>query len=182
MVKVTADVEVSWSRLTTWLAQHAPVSFAALRPPASGPDPALPADLRRLLLINDGADSSEHTQATFLPGMFRPLPADQIAASNAMHIEILADHDGDDMIGHWWHPKWITLGSDGLGNALVIDDRPGPERGKVWEWSKYDGLIWEFAPSLGEFLAGVAAALEGGSPLLGWRAQMEDGDLEWTPE
>jgi cell wall assembly regulator SMI1 len=153
-----AEVEEFWSRVTAWL----------------------PGELRRLLLINDGADESERTGARFLPGMHRLLPADQIAEDNAMHIEILADLD-DEMIGYWWHPQWIVFGSDGAGHRLVIDDRPGPGRGKVSEWSRTDGLIWEFAPSIGEFLADVASALEGGTPLHGWRPVVENGDLEWIP-
>jgi cell wall assembly regulator SMI1 len=175
-----AEVGESWSRVTAWLAANAPVTCAILRPPAPAPDDRLPGDLRRLLLINDGADVSERTAANFLPGMHRLLPADQIAETNAMRTEILADFD-DEMTGRWWHPRWIAFGSDGAGNGLVIDDRPGPGRGKVWEWSRVDGLIWEFAPSLGEFLADVASALEGGTPLHGWRPVVENGDLEWIP-
>jgi cell wall assembly regulator SMI1 len=98
-----------------------------------------------------------------------------------MHIEILAGLDDDEMIGYWWHPRWIVFGSDGAGHRLVIDDRPGPWRGKVSEWSRTDGLIWEFAPSIGEFLADVASALQGGTPLHGWRPVVGNGDLEWIP-
>jgi cell wall assembly regulator SMI1 len=176
-----AEVEESWSRVTAWLAANAPVAHAMLRPPASALDARLPVELRRLLLINDGADESERTGARFLPGMHRLLPADQIAADNAMHIEILADFDDDEMVGHWWHPRWIAFGSDAAGHRLVIDDRPGPGRGKVWEWSRTDGLIWEFAPSLAEFLADVATALGDGTPLYGWRPVVESGDVDWEP-
>jgi cell wall assembly regulator SMI1 len=164
-----------------WLAVNAPVTRAMLRPPAVALDARLPAELRRLLLINDGAEPSERTTAGFLPGMFRPLPAEEIAETNAMLAGILAEGD-DEQTGRWWHPEWIMFGGDGMGNGLVIDDRPGPGRGTVWEWSKYDGLIWEFAPSVGEFLADVAGALEGGTVVYHWRPQVENGDLEWEPE
>jgi len=175
------EVEESWSRVTAWLAANATVTHAMLRPPASALDARLPAELRRLLLINDGADVSERSAAGFLPGMHRLLPAGQIAEDNAMHIEILADLDDDDMAGHWWHPQWIVFGSDGAGDRLVIDDRPGLGQGRVWQWSRTDGLIWEFAPSMGEFIADVASALEGGTPLNGWRPVLENGDLQWDP-
>ena len=168
-----AEVEESWSRVTAWLAANAPMTHAMLRPPASALDARLLGELRRLLLINDGAGESERTGARFLPGMHRLLPADQIAENNAMRIEILADLDDDEMIGHWWHPQWILLGSDGAGHGLVIDDRRGPGQGRVSEWSRTDGLIKEFAPSIGDFLADVATALEVGTPLHGWRPEVE---------
>jgi cell wall assembly regulator SMI1 len=119
-----AEVEESWSRVTAWLAANAPVTYAMLRPPTSALDAGLPADLRRLLLINDGADESERTGARFLPGMHRLLSAEQIAEDNAMGMEILADLDDDEMVGRWWHPRWIVFGSDATGDRLVIDDRP----------------------------------------------------------
>jgi cell wall assembly regulator SMI1 len=177
---VPAEIEETWSRVVAWLAVHAPVTYAALRPPAAGLDAGLPAELRRLLLINDGAQASEHTAALLLPGMFRLLPADQIAESDQMHTDILADH-GNEMIGRWWHPQWIMFGSDGAGNGLVIDDRPGPGQGGVWEWSRTDGILWEFAPSIARFLGDTASALEARTPLHGWRPVVDNSDLEWVP-
>lgn len=176
-----AEVGESWSRVTAWLAANAPVTSAMLRPPASALNTRLPAELRLLLLINDGAGESERTGARFLPPMHRLLSAAEIAEDNTMHVEILADLDDDEMIGYWWHPQWTVFGSDAAGHRLVIDDRPGPGRGKVWEWSRTDGLIWEFAPSIGEFLADVASALEGGTPLHGRSPVVENGDLKWIP-
>jgi cell wall assembly regulator SMI1 len=176
-----ADVGESWARVTAWLAANAPVTHATLRPPASDVDPGLPGELRQLLMINNGADDSDYSGARLFPGMHRLLPADQIADDNAMHVEILADLD-DEMVGRWWHPQWIEFASGGAGALLLIDDRPGPGQGAVWEWERADGLLWEFGSSLGEFLADVATALENGTPLHGWRPEVEDGDLNWTPE
>jgi cell wall assembly regulator SMI1 len=178
-----ADVDESWARVTAWLAANAPVTHSMLRPPATDLDPRLPAELRRLLLITDGADDSDLSGACLLPGMHRPQSADQIADDNAMHLEILDDlgDDYDEMVGRWWHPQWIAFASSGAGTLLVIDDRPGPEQGTVWHWDRVDGLLWEFGPSLGEFLADVASALENGTPLHGWRAEVENGDLDWVP-
>lgn len=139
------------------------MTYAMLRPPAATLDADLPAELRQLLLINDGADESERSGARFLPGMHRLLPAGQIAEDNTMHIGILASLGDDEMVGRWWHPQWIVIGSDGAGHRLVIDDRRGPGWGGVWEWSRTDGLIWELAPSIGEFIADVANALQLGS-------------------
>jgi cell wall assembly regulator SMI1 len=174
------EVEESWSRVKAWLAVNAPVTRAMLRPPAVALDARLPAELRRLLLINDGADESDRSGARFLPGMHRLLTADQIAERKAMLIEVLADFD-DEMIGHWWHPRWITFGLDGTGHGLVIDDRCGPGQGKIREWAGTEGLYKEFAPSIGEFLADVASALEGGTALHGWRPVVQNGDLRWVP-
>jgi cell wall assembly regulator SMI1 len=176
-----ADVGESWTRVTAWLAANAPVTHATLRPPASDVDPGLPGELRQLLMINNGADDSDICGACFLPGMQRPLPADQIADGQAMQAEILAAHAADDIVGRWWHPQWIQFAGGGAGTLLVIDDRPGPGRGVVWEWDRVDGLLWEFGSSLGEFLAEVASALESGTALHGWRPQVKDGDLDWFP-
>jgi cell wall assembly regulator SMI1 len=181
MARVTADIEVSWSRLTAWLAQHAPVSFAALRPPASVLDPGLPDDLRTLLMINDGAAVSELTSASLLPGLHRPLPAEEIEARNAMLMEILEDLENEDMDGRWWHAQWIMFADSGAGAGLMIDNRPGPERGRVSEWDRVDGAIWDDASSLREFIAAVADAVENGAPVFGWRPVVEDGDLDWEP-
>jgi cell wall assembly regulator SMI1 len=179
---MAAEIEQDWPRLTAWLAEHAPVSYATLRPPASALDRGLPEELRRLLRMNDGADASERTMATFLPGMHRPLPADQIAASNAMHVAILADLGADeDIVGRWWHPRWIMFADSGAGSGLLIDDRPGSRRGKVSEWDRIDGPILDLAPSLSEFIADVADALEARAPLHGWRPVVADGNLEWVP-
>ncbi|MBO0805821.1 MAG: SMI1/KNR4 family protein [Nocardiopsaceae bacterium] len=175
-----SEVEDCWARVTAWLAVNAPVSYAALRPPAVAADARLPAELRRLLLVNDGADLHDPNAATFLPGQYFPLPAGRIADNCAVNAEVLADIGDAGMAGHWWHPRWFMFAEDGLGNGLVIDDRPGPGQGMVWEWSKYDGLIGEPAPSLGGFLADVARVLEGGTVLRGWRPVAMYGFLRWT--
>jgi hypothetical protein len=64
---------------------------------------ALPADLRRLLLVNNGAadfDAEETYRpgATFLPGGYRLLSAAELAKESRDLVEIVSDL-GDDMIG-----------------------------------------------------------------------------------
>lgn len=165
---MSAEVEDSWARVKAWLAVNAPVSYATLRPPVAAADAQLPAELRRLLLVNDGADMRDITAATFLPGRHVLLSADRIVANSAAHTEVLADIGDAGMVGYYWHPQWFMFAQHGTGDGLVIDDRPGPGQGMVWEWTKPDGLnTVPLAPSLGGFFADVASALEGGTALQG---------------
>jgi cell wall assembly regulator SMI1 len=78
------EIEESWARVTTWLAANAPASYATLSPPATPEEldaserdlgMALPTELRRLLIINNGAvdnaaAAAYPTEAAFLPGKY----------------------------------------------------------------------------------------------------------------
>jgi hypothetical protein len=80
-----AEIEESWARVTVWLAANAPASYATLSSSATAAEldacervltVALPAELRRLLLVNNGAaefdtDDAYLWEAVFLPGNHR---------------------------------------------------------------------------------------------------------------
>ncbi|HEX3715887.1 MAG TPA: hypothetical protein VHV09_24055 [Trebonia sp.] len=96
------EIEESWARVMAWLAANAPASYATLRPPAlpaeldeceRGLGVALPADLRRLLLVSNGAaeydaDRAYHREAAFLPGGHRLLSAAELAGDSRSLVDI----------------------------------------------------------------------------------------------
>lgn len=179
--------------MTAWLAANAPASFAALRPPASPADldaceraagVALPEDLRRLLLVNNGAAEINHPgvgflSSHFMPGGHRLLPAAEIAGASAMLDEIVADLDAD-MTGQWWHPRWVLFAVFGNGDGLVIDQRPGPRQGVIGDFYHEQGAVFGTVPSLGAFVAEMADALEHGAEMLRCRPAVVDGALQWA--
>jgi cell wall assembly regulator SMI1 len=186
------DVGRAWGRVVEWLAAHAPASYTTLRPPAVVADieaceralgVELPAGLRQLLLINDGAadfDSSEVycPGAAFLPGGHRLLSAAEIVQDSRNTTEIAAELD-DDMAGWWWHPQWVMFGRHIAADGLAIDQRPGPEQGYVGEFMHEDHTSFDLAPSIEAFIVSVAESLESGSDFSYFRPVVEDGRLDW---
>jgi cell wall assembly regulator SMI1 len=187
-----AEIEQSWARVTAWLAANAPASYATLRPPASPAEldacereleVALPADLRRLLLVNNGAAEFDaggtyHREAAFLPGDHRLLSAAELATESRQLVEIVSDH-GDEMIGYWWHPKWVLFGRHVAADGMAIDQRPGLAQGAVGEFMHEDSTEFTVAVSLAEYVARVADSIENGTDFLHFRPLVEDGGLEW---
>ncbi len=188
-----AEIEESWTRVTAWLAANAPASYATLNPPATAAELdacerdlglALPAELRRLLLINNGAaefdaDEVYHPQAAFLPGDHRLLAAAEVAELSQMLVEILADLDDDIMVGSWWHPQWVLFGSHVAADGMVIDQHPGPDQGAVGEYMHEGGTEFTLGVSLGDYLAQLVDSIEHGTDFHIYRPCLVDGGLEW---
>jgi len=187
-----ADIEESWARVTVWLAEHAPASYTTLNPPASaeellacerGLGMALPAELRRLLLVNNGvaefdADGTYHRGAAFLPGGHLLLPAAGLASESLSLVKILGDL-GDDMAGYWWHPEWVLFGRHIAADGMAIDQRSGPEQGAVGEFMHEDSTEFTMGTSLGDYIATLADSIENGTDFLYYRPFVNDGALDW---
>lgn len=179
---VGMTIEESWSRVTAWLAEHAPESFAALRPPASPAEldacerdarVVLPEDLRRLLLMNNGANEL----ADFMPEGHRLMSTTEIAASCTMLTGLVTEDPS--MLGYWWDPQWVLFAAYGNGDGLVIDQRPGPEQGMVGEFFHEESATFNVARSVGALIAEMADALENGTDMLSHGPNVADGVLEW---
>jgi cell wall assembly regulator SMI1 len=198
-----AGIEESWGRVTAWLAANAPASYATLRPPATPAEldaserdlsTALPAELRRLLLINNGAadfiDGVDQPAASFLPSEHRLLSAAELAKHSREVTEALPDPGDDiyDMIGQYWHPKWVLFGRHINADGMAIDQRPGPRQGAVGEFLHMEGTEFNMAPSLSGYVANIADSIENGADFLvgadpaRYRPFVENGGLcwEWT--
>lgn len=184
---MSAVVE-AWAQIETWLGRHAPVSAAALAPPADPIDIAaaqvtlglaFPAELVESLRCHNGL----LRWADILPDM-PPLSVAGIVEHWERCMDVVDDFDGlrpaNPGDEPWWHELWLPFaGAD--GDAQVIDMRPGPECGRLG-WATHDGGA-EFGggwPSLGAYLAEAAEALVKGGGVDGWYPYLTgNSELRW---
>lgn len=193
-IYVMAEIEESWARVTAWLAANAPASYATLRPSALPAEldacerdlkVALPAELRRLLLVSNGAagfgaDDTYHREAWFLPGGHRLLSAAELADDSRGLVEIMSGLGFASLMGSWWHPQWVLFGRHVAGNGMAIDQRPGPGQGAVGEFENEGSIKFTLGASLGEYVAKVADSIENGTVFLSCRPLVDDdGSLDW---
>jgi cell wall assembly regulator SMI1 len=177
-------VDAAWKRIETWLAEHAPKSRAALRPPASAKhideaqrrmSVAFPADLVASLRRHDGVASMGFD----LPPFFGPLTVDGMVAERAVTCQVLAEVDaGTD---RWWDAEFVPFASAGDGGSLVVDQSPGGH-GRVGEFYPEEGTRFERWPaSVTELLEKTARSLETGRPYEGRYRPVVDaeGALDW---
>ena len=174
--EVTARVDSAWERIETWLAEHAPVSAAALRPPADDESikeaqrragvrfpAALVASLRR----HDGLDPEG---AFGFPPRMHPLSAARIADEAEVMCEVLESVGIDGNVESWWHGRFVPVASDHGGDLLLLDgDRLGyhHEAGDV---------AFSGPAGFAELLEHTADALRGGGE---YRPVVVDGELDW---
>lgn len=190
---IMAEIGESWARVTAWLAANAPASYARLSPPALPAEldacerdlkVALPAELRRLLLVSNGAagwdaDGTYHQEAWFLPGGHRLLSAAELAEDSRGLVETMSDLGLPSLMGDWWHPQWALFGRHAAGDGMAIDQRPGPGRGAVGEFENEGSTKFTVGASLGEYVAKFADSIENGTVFLDCRPFVEDGSLDW---
>jgi cell wall assembly regulator SMI1 len=181
-----AEIEDSWARVTAWLAANAPASYARLSAPALPAEAelaacerdlqmALPPELRRLLLISNGAADFDalgeyRPEAAFLPGRYRLLSAAEVAARSRDLVDVAAEH-GDDLIGSWWHPQWVLFADHIAADGIAIDQRPGPGQGAIGVFSHETGTEFGRWASLGDYVARVADSIETGQEFLQRRSE-----------
>jgi cell wall assembly regulator SMI1 len=187
-----AEIEESWARVMAWLAANAPASYATLRPAAlpaeldeceRGLGMALPADLRRLLLVSNGAAEFDaggtyRRGAAFLPGGHRLLSAAELAGDSRSLVDIVGEF-GDEMVGYWWHPEWVLFGRHVAADGMAIDQRSGPGQGAVGEFMHEDRTEFTMGASFGEYVAKLADSVENGTDFLYYRPRVQDGGLGW---
>jgi cell wall assembly regulator SMI1 len=180
------SVAVSWARIDAWLAAHAPVSLAVLRPPADRASIAaaqhelgleFPPELVASLSCHDGL----HHRANLLPEA-QPLAARRIVEHWHMYMEIAEDIGGleprpwDDE--PWWHPLWIPW-AEAEGDAQVIDVRPGPGQGRLGMAGHDSADFSDAWPSLPAYLHAVAEALHVGGGVGVWYPYLTVDDELW---
>ncbi|PWI09385.1 SMI1/KNR4 family protein [Streptomyces sp. NWU339] len=191
---MTSSVTESWIRIETWLAGHAPRTFAALAPPAERSDVAatertigrsLPEPLTESLLRHDGTGYRD-----LLPPFWNLLDAKGIAEDWSLRMRIHGDGlddaeegDPDGEYGPWWHPLWVPFAADGAGDYLVIDQREYRRRGRIGDADHETGCSFRPHPmwaSLPALLDATATALETGEIVDRYRRVVVDGtELDW---
>ncbi|RRO12806.1 SMI1/KNR4 family protein [Saccharopolyspora rhizosphaerae] len=189
------DVTELWSQIAHWLARHAPVTAAALRPPLEQPDfveletefsVELPGELRALWLCCGGTEGD--VLADVLPPFYTPYGADQALASwrdHRKHWTAQWERPACDYYagspGSSFHPSWIPIAGDGFADELVVDLRPGRLHGCVLEWEQEHAQVlrpeWQ---GIAAMLADVHRSLSNGVPAgHSYPTVTEDGRLDW---
>jgi cell wall assembly regulator SMI1 len=180
------EVTASWTRIENWLREHAPVTLASLRPPASAAQlraarDRLGLDFAESLSASlERHDGVEATRACFcLPATFAPLSVDEIVQAHASLLGVLEDV-GPQARGEWWDPNWLPFAQSVGADLLVVDCAPGPDGGRLGVFDHTLGARFD-ATTLAGLLGAVADALESGQPLNNRRATPRDDALRWEP-
>ncbi|WP_329003488.1 hypothetical protein OHA18_09340 [Kribbella sp. NBC_00709] len=164
------SITASWSALDSWLAQHAPTTYAVLAPPVTDADlrttatvVELPPELIESLRCHDGIT----TWANLLPEA-QPSSAAQIAENWQLRMELAADFDGFTVQPPSeepnWHPAWIPW-ADSEGDLQVVDVRSGR-----LGMASHDGTgdFTDSWPDLAAYLSDVVDSLHHGTGVNGW--------------
>jgi cell wall assembly regulator SMI1 len=182
----------SWRRIDAWLATHSPTDFAVLNPPATPAEVRdaertlgipLPGNLAESLRCHNGLS----TWATLLPEQ-SPLSVSGIVDRWQTCMDVAAENDGlttrpwDDE--PWWHPLWVPWAESADGVAQVIDQRPGPDAGRLgWAGHSSGGDFTDSWPGLARLLHAIAQALHDGGDVRGLHPYLTaQGDLWWDEE
>lgn len=189
---VTArEVADAWHRITRRLRDHAPDSYAALRPGAdlaavaaleSGLGVRIPVELTVLWLLTAGDDGADGWGC--LPGNRALLPLDAVAAVYRLKTEAQARLDSanagrpEEERITVWRPGWIPVAADSPADrvsGLYLDT----ETGFLGRWSRYDDHPDDERDTLVTYLEETADALE--APALAPRDEpgLIGGTLVW---
>ncbi|WP_329616581.1 SMI1/KNR4 family protein [Streptomyces brevispora] len=167
---MSADlVQDSWTRIDAWLREHAPRTFATLRPPAGDKEIAaaqeelgvtFPPDLIASLLRHDGA--LEGPEAFRFSTGDRLLGLSGILGDTGFMRGIDQGLDGE-AEGYWLH-GYVKFGSyDVTSDGLLMDCRTGRDSfGAIGRFFDETGTSFGQADSLGGCLAELAGKLERG--------------------
>jgi hypothetical protein len=175
--QVSARVDRAWERIETWLAEHAPVTAASLRPPADDETIAatqravgvrLPPELVASLRRHDGVSGGDpRTEFRFPPAM-GPLSTEGIVGEARVMCDVLESLGDDGAVEAWWHGRFVPVATDYGGELLFLD---GARLGRHYEADDvaFDG-------GYAELLEETADALSGGGE---YRPVVVDGVLNW---
>ncbi|MFG3352709.1 SMI1/KNR4 family protein [Streptomyces sanyensis] len=163
-------VRDAWNRIDTWLREHAPRTFATLRPPAGPEEVAsaqealgvvFPTDLVASLLRHngavDGAEAFRFDTDDRLLGVAGILRDTEFMRHSAEDLD-------EEQAASYWHHGYVKFGSYGAtSDGLLIDCRPGRNSfGAVGRFFDETGTGFGQADSLGGYLAELADRLERG--------------------
>ncbi|ASO22664.1 cell wall assembly regulator SMI1 [Actinoalloteichus hoggarensis] len=189
------EVLTQWNRILQWSARYAPGTHAQLADGASGADIdaaerefgfEVNPELRSWWSVCGG--TRELRFAEVFPPFYTPCgPAESARSwlvSKQVWRESWEQPDAGRLAGsraHGYHPRFVPIAFDGMGDHLVVDLRPGPLRGAVAEWDHELCHVEEPRwPSLAALFADVAEALETGSVIDHSRAWVDpDGQIDW---
>ncbi|TDC30299.1 SMI1/KNR4 family protein [Micromonospora sp. 15K316] len=187
-------VEESWRRIATWLARHAPVTAAAIRPSAGTAETRLtqeaigrplPDDLVAWWAVMDGIDDADYRAGSPIPPFYLPLPVAGVRERFA-DLSRFADQDccgpggahatmaGETSFGFCTATVPICWALS--GDVLVVDLRDGPRHGCMMQWMAeegYDETGWSGTAAM---LADVTVRLDDPT-----RTKIVDGGaLQWS--
>lgn len=186
------------------LAEVAPLTRAAIRPPAQTTDrlrsvlgPELTDELEEWFGLHDGA--GYESLARVLPINFL-VSLDEAIELTSMTREIWAEFDDDreqavaaeqsaaGTVARTWLSQYIYIGNDTMGGGLFVDIRPGARQGCVrnWDDTEADDDYGQgpIAASLAGLITAVSANVRSGVPIpqMPYRAVIQDGKLDWTDD
>ncbi|HBF84959.1 MAG TPA: cell wall assembly protein Knr4 [Streptomyces sp.] len=201
-----------WTRFESWLTTHSPSDQAALQRPAGRERQAelesrlgfaLHPELKALLDLHDGVAESVAVPSprvgrpagSFLPLQHQLCSVDDIAMMYDVLVEVSEDFieagsaddeeaDEEELAANLHRCVPFALPND--GGVALIDHRPGPSYGHVYEMGigsgDLDGTFW--ATGLTELFRALCDALETGTPFLhywptNFKDQLGRGSLEW---
>ncbi|MCX5199769.1 molybdenum cofactor biosysnthesis protein MoeA [Streptomyces sp. NBC_00249] len=194
-------VALSWARIVRWLQENAPASAAALNPPATDTDlqylsgalgSPVPEPLETWLCLNNGSTAKDsitqipggqqldvHQDSSIFPRDMVFLDCQRIISNHRDFLHIAGDIGDED----WWKPTWIPiLAHFDSHSGLTMDAGMHGATSPLLSYSESD-YPRPHSPSLGEFLADVADALEqtnlDGPLTRRHQASVQDGRLVW---
>ncbi|GJF22399.1 SMI1/KNR4 family protein [Streptomyces sp. HO565] len=188
-------VEDAWARIDAWLSEHAPLSRARLRPPASSAEigdaerrlgvtfhPDLVASLR----CHDGVELAEGAPEFALNGPFAGV-ADIVRntlflRSVGEDVEDAYDDEDDAELNAYWRHEWLLI-TQGVAwdaqDGLFLTCRAGDDYGRVGDYFNEDAPSFSDWTSLRAAVSAFADALEGRLPIGGRVPLAVDGTLIW---
>ncbi|MEU6389421.1 SMI1/KNR4 family protein [Streptomyces sp. NPDC046939] len=160
-------VEASWNRVDEWLREHAPRTFATLKPPAGHEEIGaaqeelgltFPPDLVASLLRHDGA--VDGAEAFRFSTHDRLLGVSEVLGDTRFMRAVADDLDEEAAEDYWQH-GYVKFGSYGAtSDGLMIDCRTGRDSfGAVGRFFDETGTSFGNADSLGGYLAELAGQL-----------------------
>ncbi|MET8143733.1 hypothetical protein ABZU32_25805 [Sphaerisporangium sp. NPDC005288] len=181
--RVRAAVDRQWRRVERWLRANAPVTYAALRPPARARAIAVaeaqtglrfPAGLRASLLRHDGSSA----EGAVLPGL-RDLGVREIRDT---WRALCAGRGPADWPAGRWDGRSIPFAVPAPGvagaSAVIVPGRGDVGRPSAEGVTRDPRNGWTSSYAL---LRATAGALEAGRPVRGLRPVVSGGRLRWVP-
>ncbi|WP_284582043.1 SMI1/KNR4 family protein [Streptomyces sp. 2P-4] len=177
-------VQESWDRIDAWLREHAPRTFATLRPPAGREEivaaeevlgVTFPPDLVASLLRHNGA--LDGADAFCFSTHDRLLGVGEIVEDTQWMRNIAEDLD-EEAAEYYWIDGYLKFGSYGVtSDGLTVDCRRGQgSYGAIGRFFDETGTDFGRADSLGRYLEELAGQLESGQ---GGGAVTFNGRLFW---
>lgn len=190
------EVQHAWTSITTWLARHAPITAAAVQPPASGDvimqtiqnvGHELPDDVLTWWQLMDGMD--DYRAGFLVPAVFQPLSVTNVAQEYARRVRYTDPmccrsggmHRQAGEVGAGYCTEAIPLCRDLGGDLLALDLRPGPGHGRLVNFKTEQGFFTTGWAGVAAMLADIATRLEdaGGHSVV--PEIVEGGVLVWSP-